>query len=72
MDSIEMEMLGGLICLAVSILLGYREYLNWKSIERNDYILKSNSIKKIGGIIIFFIIGISLIYRYFTDFFESI
>jgi len=72
MDTKELEMLGGIICLAISLLLGYREYINWKSIRRDDYILKSFSIQKSAGIIIFFIAGVLLIYQYFFDFFNVI
>ncbi|ASO05418.1 hypothetical protein AREALGSMS7_01956 [Arenibacter algicola] len=68
----ELEMLGGIFCLTISILLGYREYLNWKSIKKDDYILKSFSIQKLTGIIIFFIAGVLLVYGYFSDFFTSI
>ena len=68
----ELEMLGGVICLVISILLGYREYLNWKSIKRDDYIIKSFSIQKLAGIIIFFIAGVLLIHRYFSNFFDAV
>tara|TARA_R110002049_G_scaffold251761_1_gene426208 strand:+ start:143 stop:361 length:219 start_codon:yes stop_codon:yes gene_type:complete len=72
MNSKELEMLGGVLCLAISILLGYREYINRKSIKKDDYILKSFNIQKSTGIIIFFIAGVILVYRYFSDFFSSI
>ena len=68
----DLEMLGGIICLAISLLLGYREYINWKSIKRDDYVLKSFSIQKTAGIIIFLIVGVLLIYEYFFDFFNVI
>ena len=72
MDIMDLEMLGGIICLAISLLLGYREYINWKSIKRDDYVLKSFSIQKTAGIIIFLIVGVLLIYEYFFDFFNVI
>ena len=56
----------------LSLLLGYREYINWKSIKRDDYVLKSFSIQKTAGIIIFLIVGVLLIYEYFFDFFNVI
>ncbi|KPM30491.1 Hypothetical protein I595_3312 [Croceitalea dokdonensis DOKDO 023] len=65
-------MLGGIICLTISLLLGYREYLNWKSIKKDDYILKSFSIQKSAGIIIFFVAGVVLIYRYFSNFLSTV
>jgi len=68
----ELEMLGGIICFSISLLFGYREFKNWKSIKKDDYILKSFGIQKWTGIIIFFLCGVILIYRYFSDFIDSI
>ncbi len=66
MNSREFEIVFGIICLIISILLGLREYKNWNSLEKDDYILKSFSVKKIGAIIGLFLVGIAEIYRYFS------
>tara|TARA_R110001583_G_scaffold113965_2_gene264420 strand:+ start:599 stop:808 length:210 start_codon:yes stop_codon:yes gene_type:complete len=69
MSNDELILLGGIFCLTISFLLGSREIKNWNSTEKDDYMTKSFSIKKFGGIFIFFMIGIVIIYRYFSDLF---
>jgi len=60
----EKELLIGLISLAVSILWGIKEIKDWNKLD--NWWLKSYSIEIIGGLIIFFMIGIAGIYRYFS------
>ncbi|SIS46365.1 hypothetical protein SAMN05421766_1023 [Zobellia uliginosa] len=60
------ELIFGLICFIIGILLGVREIKLWNNLEQNDYIRKSFSIQKIGGIIGLLLIGIATFYRYFT------
>jgi len=45
--------------------LGFREVRKWNAIDKDDYTLKSFSIKKIGAILGLFIVGIVGLYRYF-------
>ena len=52
--------------MIISILLGLREIKIWNNLEKEDYILKSFSVKKIGAIIGLFLVGIAGIYRYFS------
>ena len=40
------ELVSGLICCIIGILLGVREIKLWNSAEQNDYIRKSFSIQK--------------------------
>tara|TARA_R110000868_G_scaffold252561_1_gene509255 strand:- start:155 stop:349 length:195 start_codon:yes stop_codon:yes gene_type:complete len=60
------ELIFGLICFIIGILLGVREIKLWNNLEQNDYIRKSFSIQKIGGIIGLLLVGIVTFYRYFT------
>jgi len=62
----EYELILGILSLIISILLGVREINNLMKIKKNDFMLKSISIKKIGAIMVFFIVGIVGIYRYFV------
>ncbi len=66
MNDREFELIIGIISLTVSILLGLREIRIWKSLEKDDYMLKSFSIKKIGAIVGLFLVGIAGIYRYYN------
>ena len=60
------ELVFGLICFIIAILLGVREIKLWNSLEQKDYIRKSFSIQKIGGIIGLLLVGIVIFYRYFS------
>lgn len=60
------ELVSGLICCIIGILLGVRVIKLWNSLEQNDYIRKSFSIQKIGGIIGLLLVGIVIFYRYFS------
>ena len=66
MDNKEFELLLGIVSLIISLLFGYREIKNWNSIEKDDYMLKSFSVEKTVGIIGLFLVGIVIIYRYFS------
>lgn len=66
MDRKEFELIFGILSLLVSIILGYYEIKAWNKIKKDDYTLKSYSIKVIGAIIIFLMIGFVGIYRYFS------
>tara|TARA_R110002072_G_C7766330_1_gene518772 strand:+ start:180 stop:380 length:201 start_codon:yes stop_codon:yes gene_type:complete len=66
MNNREFEIIFGIICMIISILLGLREIKIWNNLEKEDYILKSFSVKKIGAIIGLFLVGIAGIYRYFS------
>jgi len=59
------ELIFGLICFIIGILLGVREIRLWNNLEKNDYIRKSFSTQKIGGIIGLLLVGIVTLYRYF-------
>ena len=52
--------------LLVSLIWGFYEIKDWNRMKKDDYILKSLSIKVIGGLLVFFMIGIAGIYRYFN------
>lgn len=66
MNNKELELLFGAICFVVAIILGVREYRIWNTLQNDDWMLKSFSIKKIGGIIGLCIIGLLTFYRYFS------
>ena len=51
MNNKELELLFGAICFMVAIILGIREYRIWNALQNDDWMLKSNSIGKIGGIV---------------------
>ena len=66
MERKEFEFVFGIICLLLSIIWGYYEIKAWNKIKNDDYMMKSFSIEFFGAIIMFFIIGIVGIYRYFS------
>lgn len=66
MNNKELELLFGAICFVVAIILGVREYRNWNTLQNDDWMLKSFSIKKISGIVGLCIIGLVTFYRYFS------
>jgi len=66
MNNKELELLFGAICFVVAIILGVREYRIWNTLQNDDWILKSLSFKKIGGIVGLCIIGLLTFYRYFS------
>jgi hypothetical protein len=66
MNRKEFEFIFGIICLLIALILAFREIKKWRELDEQDYILKSNSIKKIGAIIVFILIGIVGIYRYIS------
>ena len=66
MDRKEFELIFGILSLLVSIIWGYYEIKDWNKMKKDNYIRKSYSIKIIGGLIVFFMIGIAGIYRYFS------
>lgn len=66
MDREEFELIIGLLCLLISIFWGYSEIKEWNKTDKDDYMLKSSSIKILSGLIIFFLIGIIGIYRYLS------
>lgn len=61
----EFELIFGLIFFLISIIYGFYKIKDWRKIQKDDYMLKSFSIKTIGGLVVFFIIGVVGIYRYF-------
>jgi hypothetical protein len=65
MDNKELELIFGAICFVIALLLGLRELRIWNNLNNQDYIRKSFSIQKIGGIVGLFLIGIVVCYRYF-------
>ena len=65
MNTKEFELIFGLLCLLISIIWGFHLIKEWNNTKKNDYMMKSFSIELIGGLIIFFMIGIAGIYRYF-------
>jgi len=65
MDKKEFELIFGILSLLASIIWGYYEIKAWNKMKKNDYMLKSFSIEVITGLIVFFMIGIAGIYRYF-------
>jgi len=65
MSTKEFELIFGIISLLVSITWGFYEIKDWNRMKKDDYMLKRFSIKIIGGLLVFFIIGIAGIYRYF-------
>lgn len=54
--------IGILALILASILFSY-EIKRYSKLEENDYIRKSFSIKRIGAVFVFLIIGIVMIYR---------
>ncbi|SFU45448.1 hypothetical protein SAMN05216480_10433 [Pustulibacterium marinum] len=66
MNTKEFELILGILCLLMSIFWGYYEIKDWNKMRKDDYMLKSSSIKIIGALIAFFMIGIAGIYRYFS------
>lgn len=65
MNNKELELLFGAICFVVAIILGVREYRILNATQNDDWIRKSFSIKKIGGIIGLCLVGLVVLYRYF-------
>lgn len=65
MDNKELELLFGAICFVVAIILGVREYRIWNNLQNDDWMSKSFSIKKIGGIIGLCLVSLVAFYRYF-------
>jgi hypothetical protein len=65
MDKKELELIFGVICFAIAIILGIREYKVLNATQNDDWIRKSFSIKKIGGIIGLCLVGLVVLYRYF-------
>tara|TARA_B110000914_G_scaffold59055_1_gene51233 strand:+ start:748 stop:978 length:231 start_codon:yes stop_codon:yes gene_type:complete len=66
MSTEEFELIFGIMSLLVSLIWGFYEIKDWNRMKKDDYILKSLSIKVIGGLLVFFMIGIAGIYRYFN------
>jgi hypothetical protein len=66
MSTEEFELIFGIMSLLVSLIWGFYEIKDWNRMKKDDYILKSRSIKVIGGLLVFFMIGIAGIYRYFN------
>lgn len=62
----EFELIFGILCLLISIIWGYYEIRDWNKMKKDDYMLKSFSIEIFSGLIVFFVIGIIGIYRYFS------
>ena len=65
MDKKELELIFGAICFMVAIMLVIREYRIWNAMEKDDWMRKSFSIQKIGGIIGLCLVGLVAFYRYF-------
>lgn len=65
MNNKELELLFGAICFVVAIILGVREYRIWNNLQNDDWMSKSFSIKKIGGIIGLCLVDLVAFYRYF-------
>jgi hypothetical protein len=65
MSTKEFELIFGIISLLVSLIWGFYEIKDWSRMKKDDYFLKSLSIKVIGGLVVFFMVGIAGIYRYF-------
>jgi|GEM_PF-4618171 len=66
MDKGEIELLFGTFCFALALILGLREFKIWNGLKNDDYIRKSFSIQKIGGIVGLFLVGMVIFYRYFS------
>lgn len=66
MNNKELELLFGAICFVVAIILVVREFRIWNTLQNDDWIRKSFSIKKIGGIVGLCMIGLVTFYRYFS------
>jgi len=66
MNNKELELLFGAICFVIAIILGIREYRIWNGLQNDDWMLKSFSIGKIGGIVGLCMVGLITFYRYFS------
>ncbi|QCX39041.1 hypothetical protein FF125_11570 [Aureibaculum algae] len=66
MERKEFELIFGILSLLVSIIWGYYKIKDWNRMKKDNHIRKSYSIQIIGGLIVFFMIGIVGIYRYFS------
>jgi hypothetical protein len=66
MSTKEFELIFGILCLLISIIWGFFEIKDWNRMKKDDYMLKSYSIEIITGLIVFFMIGVAGIYRYFS------
>jgi hypothetical protein len=66
MSTKEFELIFGILCLLLSIIWGFFEIKDWNRMKKDDYMLKSYSIEIITGLIVFFMIGVAGIYRYFS------
>ena len=60
------ELVGGIVLLTMAIILGLREIKIWVGISEDDSIRQSFSIQKFAGIIVFLVVGLTLIYGYFS------
>ena len=61
----ELKFLVGILSLTIALILGVREIKNWSSIDNDDGILQSFSIRKFTGIFILMMVGVYLLYCYF-------
>ena len=64
MSDKEYELILGILCLILSIILFYIEIKEWLEMDKKDYMRKSYKIKILTGAVIFMIAGIVGIYRY--------
>ncbi|SEL48229.1 hypothetical protein SAMN04488008_1044 [Maribacter orientalis] len=63
----ELKLLGAVLLLLISLVLGIRELRIRTSLGKNDYSRKSMNIKKCGGIIGLILVSVFLIYEYFNQ-----
>lgn len=63
MNKQKIELVLGIVFIVISLTLGIREIKNWNNLEKNDFILQSFGVKKIGSIIGLFLVAVYMIYR---------